>query len=348
MAKNEPRHITCKACKRLFAPRKPTSQYCSRPCFFRGQTTRVTKNCYSCGKVIEVPHWQTQKYPHNYCSRKCVAIEHGKQMRRDTEVSCKCCGKRFVAKPCKAKRIQYCSQKCHYTDIRQRGGGEERKCVQCGRQFWCAPARLRDGGGVYCSRKCMGMGFRTAERRPAVCPRCNRTFESLKQHGTFSIFCSQACKEMKFSRTCAACGVKYECEGSRADSVYCSKKCCIAHKVRENSNAWTGGTHIDPVGRKNVYTSERYVNVRGKKVRRYRGEHRIVVESIIGRRLSRNEIVFHVNWDRGDNRADNLYLFPSHGDFMAALNGGELPKRSNLPITRPAASGRMATAGRAV
>ncbi len=42
--------------------------------------------------------------------------------------------------------------------------------------------------------------------------------------------------------------------------------------------------------------------------------HRLVVEAFIGRHLSKAEEVHHLNFIRGDNRIENLVLFPTNAD----------------------------------
>lgn len=47
-------------------------------------------------------------------------------------------------------------------------------------------------------------------------------------------------------------------------------------------------------------------------------EHRMVMELHLGRALSPQEVVHHINGDRADNRIDNLELHGSHAEHMRA------------------------------
>jgi len=59
-------------------------------------------------------------------------------------------------------------------------------------------------------------------------------------------------------------------------------------------------------------------------------EHRLVMESIIGRYLNKDEVVHHINGDKGDNRKNNLWLFDNNDDHMYLHNNIHLfTKKSN-------------------
>lgn len=52
----------------------------------------------------------------------------------------------------------------------------------------------------------------------------------------------------------------------------------------------------------------------------YVREHRLVMERKLGRRLRPQEVVHHVDNDPANNREDNLELFASNGEHLAATN----------------------------
>ena len=43
-------------------------------------------------------------------------------------------------------------------------------------------------------------------------------------------------------------------------------------------------------------------------------QHRLVMERYMGRKLTSNETVHHINWDKSDNRIINLMLFETQSD----------------------------------
>ena len=69
----------------------------------------------------------------------------------------------------------------------------------------------------------------------------------------------------------------------------------------ENNPRWTGGQYKDKHGYKWVHD---YKN-------RWRKEHRVVVEKIIGRDLKRSETIHHIDENKLNNKTENLYYFPN-------------------------------------
>ncbi len=77
------------------------------------------------------------------------------------------------------------------------------------------------------------------------------------------------------------------------------------HLVGKKNPAWKGGRLITKMGYILIYKPNHpYHNYSGSHV----FEHRLVMESHIGRILSRKEVVHHINGKKDDNRIENLEL----------------------------------------
>lgn len=68
----------------------------------------------------------------------------------------------------------------------------------------------------------------------------------------------------------------------------------------------------------------------------YQLEHRLVVEKILNRYLTKQERVHHINEIRDDNRPENLYLFPTdpaHISYHLLVKNNKIKPitKSNLP-----------------
>ena len=96
--------------------------------------------------------------------------------------------------------------------------------------------------------------------------------------------------------------------------------------------AWKGG--VTTRRAKGNYIGPRYVRCPEEwrvmaRADGYIMEHRLVMAQWIGRPLSRQEVVNHINHDPRDNRRENLELYPSNGDHKRGEVGRFVPGVAN-------------------
>jgi len=104
-------------------------------------------------------------------------------------------------------------------------------------------------------------------------------------------------------KTCSQCGGLFSVHKYRAETaMYCSRPCQHSSLVGRQSRRSAGGRITNKHG---------YVLVRGSEITSgwsYRYEHRVIIEAAIGRRLSRDEVVHHIDMNKKNNHINNLFL----------------------------------------
>lgn len=146
---------------------------------------------------------------------------------------------------------------------------------------------------------------------PQVCKQCGREFVSRHKQARCSNKCRSASQKgvlrvKRKSRRCEWCKKWFRPRKASQPPKCCSKRCSydLGNTKRglsgdKNPN-WRGG--VAPHGTSGYV--RQYVPGRGANL-----QHRVVMESIIGRPLLTNEQVHHKNGKRDDNRPDNLELW---------------------------------------
>jgi hypothetical protein len=87
---------------------------------------------------------------------------------------------------------------------------------------------------------------------------------------------------------------------SRSGRLYCSRECWDKNNSGETHAQWSGGKIVDANG-----------YARTKVGRRYVFDHRLMMESVLGRTLYAWETVHHKDGDRTNNTVENLELMGS-------------------------------------
>lgn len=140
-----------------------------------------------------------------------------------------------------------------------------------------------------------------------------------------------------YESICDECGCtffarKFKAKGAKGGSCksFCSKSCAKTSTVRlqdlshlKKYEFKEGNTPHNYKGR--IKHSAGYIVRTGNKKREL--EHRVLIEQMLGRQLTRHEVVHHVNGDVTDNRLENLRIMSQSEHIKLHWNEGAYEDR---------------------
>ena len=163
----------------------------------------------------------------------------------------------------------------------------EYTCAVCGVN--CRKSRSPAGMKVlpkFCSQKCSGT-FKKQNKKgitknfKGICLNCNKEFETYKSP-------------------------------SRKEPKFCSLKCIGESQRGKNNPAYNGGKYFDSNGYVVLFMPE-HPNCGVKKTVL---EHRFVMECKLGRYLTEEECVHHIDFNKSNNEPSNLMLFKNNSEHI--------------------------------
>lgn len=151
------------------------------------------------------------------------------------------------------------------------------------------------------------------------CRICNieKTFDNFSVNRNMQLGIHNICKQCfqktysKYKKVCPTCNKEFR--NMHKDIIFCSKSCS---KIGNNNPSWNGGIHFK-VG---------YIYIRDLSIKKFKGkypyicEHRKIMEEYLGRKLYKHEIIHHKNFNKKDNRIENLLLFKNQSEHLSYHN----------------------------
>jgi hypothetical protein len=162
-----------------------------------------------------------------------------------------------------------------------------------------------------------------------ICRTCGKEFDAYPAGSTTRKHCSRECNpntqpcligctckkhtNNKVIKNCLTCATEF-LDWPSGKRKYCSQQCYPRpgwngkvgeRKVRNNSN-WKGGRIVDDNGRVAVYAPGNLDARMGQG--QYIFEYRLIAAEKIGRPLTSDEIVHHIDGDPTNNHPDNLQV----------------------------------------
>lgn len=189
-------------------------------------------------------------------------------------------------------------------------------CNHCGKSFQCRRSKV--GARIYCCRQC----YRQSQTRKPhkyyeynqnkTCSDCGKSINNRSERCSG---CSKKANRSRITLTCDHCGRLFQrAPNGVRDKNYCSRQC-------GNESRRTPGGAISAGGYRLLY-------IDGKKIY----EHRYVMEQHLGRPLTTDDVVHHINGDRLDNRIENLELTTQHAHTTYHHTGKTVPESTKAKV----------------
>jgi hypothetical protein len=171
-----------------------------------------------------------------------------------------------------------------------------KKCLKCGKEFKIPICRIKTA--KFCSRSC------TAFSSKNLCNWVKKYKKVLKGENTsqwkggMPKYICKNCNNIFYSYN--------------PNPLYCSRKCQTIFNGKKiagkNHPMWKGGKkYTTHYGYVKVYNPEHPSSINNRI-----WEHRIIAEKYLGRYLTSEERIHHINFIKNDNRAENLYVFSNY------------------------------------
>lgn len=220
-----------------------------------------------------------------------------------------------------------------------RGLRETRPCVICGEAVTRYLSQTRKQQAWTCSRTCGGkarmqariaagtwkQGQKKRRGEQRACEVCGTLFyRNQSELAKSPRFCSRACHDIGQTKepvikSCVTCGTELRLRPSESARQYCSKACEGQARTKWPIERMHNGrpARLNKAGYILLWEPDHP----NRTFKGWQPEHRLVVEARIGRYLTSEEHVDHINRNKVDNRPENLQILTQVEH--AAKSGGE-------------------------
>lgn len=181
-------------------------------------------------------------------------------------------------------------------------------CAQCNTTFFAWPYRLKQNVR-FCSRRCKVIAARG--QLPS-----NRADLFGQRFGILTVTALEGteCGHTVWRCRCD-CGKVTRVRAGNLSSGGVRSCGCLKHRRGQRNPNWHRGFTINRDGYRHLLLHD------DGRTKRYEAEHRLVMADVLGRPLTRNEVVHHINRDKTDNRPENLVVLSR--EEHAALHAAE-------------------------